>query len=270
MKLAKPSQVALTLLAPLIFILVGCATPTDPKWTILEKRLDSLKDERALVREKLTKNPTSPNAAALSQDIASLNRQVTTTERELSYAVTEPITTEPVPIYKGLALIGNPSAIKVAAAAWYDLSINERETISSKIPIAILEANMYGVIMDGQTVDESVKGNTSGSQLGSLLGQSSYIDRAFSNGNHYSATGQVGAGILGAVIGATFNKDAQPIYLTRYAVKLADGSIQMTDTVAGNAFRLPLTMCVRFPSLDISDQTLCSQTAETLRQRFLR
>lgn len=271
MKFAKSSQVALTLLAPLVFFLVSCAASTDPKWSTLEKRLDRLKEERALVREKLTKNSTSPDAAALSQDIASLNRQVTLTERELSYAVTEPVTTEPVPVeYKGVALIENPSAIKVAAAAWYDLSESERKTISSKILIATLEANMYGVIMDGQTVDESVKGNTVGSQVGSLLGQSSYIDSAFQRGNHYSATGQVGAGILGAVIGSSFNKEAQPIFLTRYSIKLADGSIQMTDAVAGNAFRLPLTVCVRFPSLDMSDQTLCSQTAETLRHRFLK
>ncbi|MEI6761631.1 MAG: hypothetical protein WCO22_14400 [Betaproteobacteria bacterium] len=271
MQFAKSSKVALTLLASLVFILVGCAAATDSKWTTIEKRLDSLKEERALVREKLTRNPTAPDAAVLSEDIARLNRQVTRTERELSYHPTDPVSTDPVPVeYKGLALIENSSAIKVAASAWYGLSESERATISTKILIATLEASMYGVIIDGQTVDESVKGNMFGSQLGSLLGQSSYIDGALYKGNSYSATGQVGAGILGAVIGSTLNKEAQPIFRTRYSVKLADGSIQMTDAVAGSAFRLPLTVCVRFPSLDISDQTLCTQTAETLRLRFLK
>jgi len=83
MKFAKSSQVALTLLAPLVFFLVGCAASPDPKWATLEKRLDRLKEERAVVREKLTKNSTSPDAAALSQDIASLNRQVTLTDNWL-------------------------------------------------------------------------------------------------------------------------------------------------------------------------------------------
>ena len=270
MQYARSSKVGLTLLAPLVLILVGCAAATDSKWTRLEQSLDGLKQERALVREKLTKNPTAPDAAVLSQDISRLNRQVTSTERELSYHATDPVSTDPIPVeYKGIALIENPSAIKVAASAWYGLSESERATISSKILIATLEASMYGVIIDGQTVDESVKGSMFGSQLGSLLGQSSYIDGAL-YGNNYSATGQVGAGILGAVIGSTFNKEAQPIFRTRYSVKLADGSIQMTDAVAGSAFRLPLTVCVRFPSLDMSDQTLCTQTAETLRYRFLK
>lgn len=251
--------------------LVGCATPTDPKWVELEGRLDGLKTERAMVREKLTQNPTSPEAALLSEKIANLNLQVTLTERELSYSVTEPVTTEPTPVaYKGLALIENPLAIKVAASAWYGLSEIERKQIANNVSIAVLETNMYGVIMDAQTVDESVAGNKVGSQLGSLLGQSSYIDSAFQNGNHYSATGQVGAGILGAVIGASFNRDARPIFRTRYSVKLASGNIQMTDAIAGDAFRLPLTACVRFPSLDMKDQTLCTQTAETIRQMYLK
>lgn len=270
MKFAK-SQLAFGLLAPLVLFLASCAGSTDPKWSILDKRLERLKEERALVRANLTKNPTSPEASALSQEIANLNRQVTLAERELSYSRTDPVTTEPVPLeYKGVALIENPSAIKVAARAWYGLSESERNAISTKNLIAILEANMYGVIVDGQTVDDSVDGNTSGSQIGSLIGQSSYIDNAFSKGGHYSATGQIGAGILGAVIGSSLNREARPIFLSRYWVKLGDGSIQMTDTVAGNALRLPLTACVRFPSLDMSDQSLCTQTAETLRHRFLK
>lgn len=271
MYLPKSSQVGLAVLAPLVSILVGCAVLTDPKWSVLENRLDSLKVERALVREKLTKSPTSADAVGLSQDIARLNRQVTLTERQLSYFATEPVTTDPVPVeYKGVALIENPASIKVAASAWYGLPDGVRKTISDKILIATLESTMYGVIMDAQTVDESVKENRFGSQLGGLLGQSSYVDRAFDNGGHYSATGQIGAGILGAVIGSSLNKDAQQIFRTRYSVKLADGSIQMTDTISGDAFRLPLTACVRFPTLDMSDQTLCTQTAESLRNRFVK
>ena len=246
--------------------LTACATSTDPKWKELEVRLDGLKKERATVRLKLTQNPTAPDATSLSEEIASLNRQVTLTESKLSYSSSEPITTEPIPVaYKGLALIEDLKAIKVTATAWYGLSESERQQISNKTSIAVLETNMYGVILDVQLVDESIAGSSAGSQLGSLIGQSNYIDGAFKNGNQYSATGQVGAGILGAVIGASFNKEAQPIFRTRYWVKLANGNIEMTDAVSGNAFRLPMTACVRFPSLDMRDQTLCTQTTETLR-----
>lgn len=255
----------------LLIFLSGCATPTDPKWGELESRLDGLKTERATVRLKLTRNPAAPDASVLSEEIANLNRRVTLIERQLSYALSEPVTTELSPIeLRGHASPEDPAAIKVAASAWYGLSEPERKQISDKISIALINEDMYGVVMDVQTVNESIAGSNAGSQLGSLLGQSSYIDGSFKNGNRYSATGQVGAGILGAVIGASFNKEAQAIFRARYWVKLANGSLQTTDTVSGDTFRLPLTACVRFPSMDISDQTLCSQTAETLRKIYLK
>jgi len=252
-------------------IFSGCATATDPKWVALENQLNDLKMERGKVREKLTHNPTSPDAKALSIEISRLNRQVTATERLLSYSPTQPVTTEPVPIeYKGLVLTETLSTIKVSATAWYSLSVEERTQISKKISIAVLEKNMYGVIIETQTLDQSVAGSNAGSNLGSVLAQSSYIDNSFKNGSSYSATGQVGAAIVGAMLGSAFNRDAQPIFTTRYAVKLADGSIQTADGVSSLAFRLPLTMCVSFPNLDTNDQSLCTQTAETLKQRFLK
>jgi hypothetical protein len=206
----------------------------------------------------------------LSLEISELNRKVTLGERALSYPLTEPVSTEPVLVaYTGILPRELQKRIVVAAPAWTDLTDDERSSIEAKWAVEVLGMNRYGVIIESQTVNQSTSGTNAGAALGSTLAQTNYIDNAFRPGNQYSATQQVGAGIIGALIGATFDKQPQARYLTRYSVRLADGNIQMTDDVRGSPFKLPTTACVQFPTLDMSDQSLCTQSSDSLRKRLL-
>ena len=253
-----------------VAVLSGCATANSQKWDALDKQLAIQKTRRSLVRTQLTLSPASSEASALSAEIAELNREVTKTERALGYWVSEPVTTEPIPVaYVATVPSVRRSSSKVASSAWLGLSVEDRTLIAQEQSIETLEPSRYGVILESQTVDESSAGTTGGAAIGSALAQTTYIDRAFRNGNRYSSTQQLGLGILGAIVGSTLDKGPQAIFRTRYSVKLADGSIHMTDDVKSDPFRLPVTACVQFPSLDMTDQALCTQTPETLRRKFL-
>ena len=253
--------------------LSGCATQTPAeaqRWATLENGLATHKARREVVRSQLTANPTSPDVESLSAEIRDLNRRVTATERSLSYAITEPVTTEPTPVpYKGLLPSELMRSLNVAKSAWEQLAAEERLRIQEKWAVKPLEPTSYGVIIDSQGLNESTAATRGGAALGSALAQSTYIDRSFSGGNQYSATNQIAFGLVGAIVGSSLDRGAVIQYRTRYSVRLADGSIQMTDEVRGDPFRLPASMCVQFPSLDMSDQTLCTQTATSLKEKYL-
>lgn len=253
--------------------LSGCAVqlpPESPHWAVLEANLASSKSRRHTIRSQLTLNPTSPDAPILSDEIAKLNRTVTELERKLTYAVTEPVTTEPIPItYSGPLASELRRSLKVAKSAWEGLSEAERSRISGQWNVTSLEPRAYGFIIDSQVLNESSTGTSGGATLGSALAQSTYIDRSFRAGSQYSASNQLALGLAGAIVGSSLDRSPVVQYRTRYSIRFADGNIQMTDEVKGDPFRLPVSMCVQYPSLDFSDQTLCLQTPESLRQKFL-
>lgn len=247
----------------------GCAVQSASdaaRWKTLEGDLAAYESRRAAVRKQLSGNPTSSDAVALSAEIGTLNRLVTKTERLLSYAVTQPVSTEPIVTeYHGVPPLVLMPTLKVAKIAWDKLSESERINFSKKWAVEPLTPSNYGVILESQVLDESTPGTRAGAAIGSAIAQSAYIDRSFKGGNNYSATNQVVLGIVGAIAGASFDQAPTVRYKTRYSVRLADGSIQMTDEIRGDPFRLPATACVQFPSLDMSDQSLCTQTVENLR-----
>ena len=256
-----------------IAILSGCATQLPPEsshWAVLETSLASSKNRRQAIRSQLTTNPNAPEGPALSAELANLNRTVTAIERKLSYAVTEPVSTELIPsAYSGPLISELKRAMKVAKPAWDGLSEAERSRISGQWNVTSLEPKDYGFVIDSQVLNESSSGTSGGANLGSALAQTAYIDRAIRPGNQYSATNQLTLGLVGAIVGSSVDRAPVVQYRTRYSIRFADGTIQMADDVKGDPFRLPVSMCVQYPSLDFSDQTLCLQTSETLRQKYL-
>ena len=253
--------------------LTGCAVQSSSdaaRWAALEDQLATYESRRAAARTQLTENPYSPESTALSSEISKLNRLITQTEQGLNYSRTEPISTEPVLIkYNGVPPSELMPTLKVAKPAWDKLEESEKTQIERKWLIQKLKTNEYGVIMESQILDESTLGTNTGTSIGSALAQGAYIDRSFKSGNKYSTTNQIFVGIAGAIAGAAFDQTPTAKYKIRYSVQLADGNIQMTDEIKGDPFRLPATACVQFPSLDISDQTLCSQTADNLRKKLI-
>ena len=257
-----------------VLLINGCATqsPSDAnKWATLENDLAIYKNQREIVRNDLTKNPASANALMQSAEIGKLNRLITANERALTYALTEPVSTEPVlTVYTGLLPSELIRPLRVAKSAWEQLTGDERRQIKEKWNVELLGTTAYGIVIDSQILNESTAATNGGSNLGSAFAQSAYIDNAFKAGNNYSATNQVAIGVIGAIAGSSFDKRAVTQYRTRYSVRLADGNIQMTDDVKGDPFRLPVSICIQFPSLDMSDQSLCTQTAAALRLKHLR
>lgn len=69
-------------------------TPANPKWKILEDDWAASKERRQQLRVQLTSNPTTANAEEVRAEIQSLNVRVRELERKLSYAPSQPVSTD--------------------------------------------------------------------------------------------------------------------------------------------------------------------------------
>lgn len=145
-------------------------------------------------------------------------------------------------------------SIKILRQAWKDISIDERNTIQQKYSVDLRDGNAYGLIIDNQGVNESTPGTSGGAVLGGAVGNAMYIDRAFKPGGNYSATTQLAAGILGAVIGSSLDKPANAQFHFRYALKLSSGDIVYRDSIQLDSFRHPAGMCLELSTLSPASQ----------------
>lgn len=159
--------------------------------------------------------------------------------------------------------------IKILQPAWSALSAEERATIQKNHVVDLRDPAGYALIIDNQGVNESTPGTNGGAILGGAVANAAYIDRAFKPGNNYSATSQLAVGLLGAVIGASLDKQAVQQYHFRYAVKRHDGEIEYRDSVQGDAFRHPAGMCLELANLSPAPQALCTQTIADIRKTYL-
>lgn len=94
--------------------------------------------------------------------------------------------------------------------------------------------------------------------LGSAIGNAAYIDRALQSGNNYSALTQLGAGLLGALLGSQLDRPAATQFHFRYALRRRDGEIVYSDVVQQNSFRHPVGMCLQIADLQPVSQRLCA------------
>lgn len=159
--------------------------------------------------------------------------------------------------------------IKVSQSAWLGLTPPERAVIQQKYVVDLADPSTFGIIIDNQGVNESTPGTNVGANLGGAVGNAAYIDNALRGGN-YSATNQLAAGLLGAVIGSTLDSRPNAQYHFRYAVKLGSGDIKYFDETKRDAFRHPVGVCVSVPYIALVEQQLCMQTAAFLRTTYLQ
>ncbi|WP_295986396.1 hypothetical protein [uncultured Variovorax sp.] len=68
--------------------------PADPRWKVLEDDWSALIARRQQAREQLTREPNSPAAEDLRGEIQSLNVRIRDLERKLSYAPSNPVSTD--------------------------------------------------------------------------------------------------------------------------------------------------------------------------------
>ena len=161
------------------------------------------------------------------------------------------------------------SVFKVAEPVWAGLSQPEKDIIQKSYLVEVAPSNSFGTIIDNQSVNESTPGTSGGAALGSAVANAAYIDTAIRGGD-YSAKTQLGAIILGGILGSALDSKGTSRFHQRYAVRLGDGNIQYFDQVSSDQFRHPVGVCVIVPNVSIAaDQQLCSQSVVRLRERFL-
>lgn len=125
-----------------------------------------------------------------------------------------------------------PGILKRAEAQGVDADqealANLRKESWTQDKLAVAEARAYstrrvGRIVDVQIVPHGTPGSNVGSALGSATAQAGYIDNTILGSGNYSATGQLGAGILGAIIGSAFDQPAESWYAVHYWINFGNG-----------------------------------------------
>lgn len=159
--------------------------------------------------------------------------------------------------------------MEVSAVVWRGLSEDARINLQSKKLIQLVEADSAGVIIDAQGLDKSDPGSNAGSNLGAAVGNAAYIDRAISNQN-YSAKSQLGAILLGGLIGSALNRPQTNQYQFRYSIRLLNGGIHTQDLFSSEPFRKPVGVCVKLPDLQpATDQGLCTQSVDSINKSMM-
>jgi hypothetical protein len=159
--------------------------------------------------------------------------------------------------------------LRVVQPVWAGLTQPERDAIQQRYLIELVSPEIFGIIIDNQGVDESTAGSNAGSNLGIAVGGAAYIDKAFRDGN-YSAKGQLGAMLLGGLVGAALDRPPESRFHYRYSVRTGDGNIQYIDAVSSEPFRHPVGVCVSLPIIALAtDQQLCAQTLAGFRSSYL-
>lgn len=119
---------------------------------------------------------------------------------------------------------------------------------------------IYAKVLNVQIRNESTGATTGGAQLGSTLGQTNYIDS--SNFKTYSASSQVGAGLLGAIVGSMLDAPSVTKYKLTYLLQMANGDVKNFEKTQSTETHIPAGVCVEFrePSyLEVVNQNNCTE-----------
>lgn len=108
----------------------------------------------------------------------------------------------------------------------------------------------YGRVTGVQIVNRSHVNTGSGAQLGALGGQALYIDNTSWQG--YSAVNQLGAGILGAIVGSALDEPTRIRYERKYWVTLNDGDTVSVSVMGNDNTHIPEGVCVSVTSGSIN------------------
>ena len=100
----------------------------------------------------------------------------------------------------------------------------------------------FGRVAGVQVVNRSHINTGTGAGLGAVAGQAMYLDRT-SWGN-YSAMNQLGAGLLGAMVGSALDQPTSIAYERRYWITLNDGNTISISTTGSDNTHIPQGVCV--------------------------
>jgi len=149
--------------------------------------------------------------------------------------------------------------VDVTEKVWSQFSVSERAAILARdIEIAIVPSTQVGTVQSAQLVNRSTAGTNSGAVLGSVVAQSMYIDnRLRDRGSNYSATTQVGMGVLGAVLGSSMDRGPVRRFIINYGIQTLDGEIAQVLVESPDEFFAPTGRCVYLPSVEPAPSSLC-------------
>lgn len=170
--------------------------------------------------------------------------------------------------HRANAFLGKNSLLQVRRSVWEELSESERTKLQEGRFVSVKDDSKFGRIIDRQVFDASTRGTSAGSQLGAVLGQAQYVDTSIPKGT-YSATGQVGAAILGAMIGSNFDQTGSRIFVVRYAIKRLDGKVSYADRYESTSLGESIGVCVDLQAQQV-DQDICELTPESIRASQLK
>ncbi len=105
-----------------------------------------------------------------------------------------------------------------------------------------LSSVRYGRVAGVQVVNRSHANTGSGAQLGALGGQALYIDNTSWQG--YSAVNQLGAGILGAIVGSALDEPTRIRFERKYWVTLNNGDTVSVSVMGSDNTHIPEGVCV--------------------------
>ena len=140
------------------------------------------------------------------------------------------------------ALVFAKPTLNVSHDVWATLTIAHRNSVTSRYTVEVSEKGRFARIVYVQPVNESTAGTNAGAQLGSALGQAQYIDK--SSWSNYSARGQLGAAILGGLLGSALDARPQTVYRLVYTLKSGDGSIRVVERVSGSQIHIAPGLCI--------------------------
>jgi len=149
----------------------------------------------------------------------------------------------------------NRSLIRVTNGAWATLNQQQRDLATTRYAIEVTDKGRFAKIINVQGVNESTSGTTAGAQLGSAFGQAQYIDKA--NWNNYSARSQLGAGLVGALLGSALDAPARTTHRIVYTLKSSDGTISVAEKVSQSPIYVAPGLCVDTASFTPVKDGLC-------------
>ena len=120
------------------------------------------------------------------------------------------------------------------------------------------KATSYSKVVNAQVTNLSTGATTAGAQLGSIVSQANYIDS--SNWQNYSATTQVGVGLLGAVVGGMLDSPSATKYKVTYFLQMPNGDIKQVEKIQTSEPHIPSGVCVGFREpniLEVVNQSKC-------------
>ncbi|MBV5299713.1 MAG: hypothetical protein JZU64_16690, partial [Rhodoferax sp.] len=159
------------------------------------------------------------------------------------------------------------ATLEVNENIWLALTEDERNKVKAKGEVDVVPMREVGVITQSQKIDASTLGNNSGAALGEAVASTKYVDKSINDGT-YSAQGQLGAQVKGALLGSLFNKSATSLFKLRYTVRLASGEIVSIDkNVKTNDFVVANGVCVTLPFVEQTSQTLCDTTLASFKEK---